>query len=118
MDETTDLKMNLTPTFNRAANPPAPSAPVPVPEQPTLGPSPGIASNVQIADLYERLSRPEPQLTLEPMGPAADAVKRKHDESILNKIADMKARLARRRNQARDDFNRAHDGPKGRHLRP
>jgi hypothetical protein len=41
-----------------------------------------------------------------------------NDNRIMDEVQAIRQRLESRRNCARDEFNMAHDGPEGAHLRP
>lgn len=97
----------VTETFNAAAEgrsvtPPEPTAPV---------------SKQMIADLEKQLS--EPRIMHEPTGFGGTIrreIRTENDHRIMDEIAEIRARLDKRRHNALDDFNRAHDGHKGEHL--
>lgn len=69
------------------------------------------ASKQKIDELYKQLSEPRLVYDRTPMGSVTRQVRSDHDQHILKEIEEIRSRLERRRNNARDDFNRAHDGP-------
>jgi molecular chaperone GrpE (heat shock protein) len=77
----------------------------------------GPVSKEKIADLEKQLS--QPVITYQPT-PEGGTIRREirtdNDRRIMAEIADIKARLDKRRHNARDDFNRASDGWEGEHA--
>lgn len=71
------------------------------------------ATQQRIDDLYKQLSQPKLVHEFTPSGSVTREVRTENDLRVLQEIEAIRARLARRRNNASDDFNRAHDGPKG-----
>ncbi|MBX3406669.1 MAG: hypothetical protein KF869_07890 [Phycisphaeraceae bacterium] len=74
-------------------------------------------SKEMIADLEKQLSQPVVTFEPTPMGGAIRReIRLESDHRIMAEIADIRARLDERRSNARDGFNKAHDGHKGEHL--
>ncbi|MGD9693592.1 MAG: hypothetical protein AB7G17_07205 [Phycisphaerales bacterium] len=85
---------------------------------PQSGGTEGLASKQRMEELYGKLSQPRLVFQRTPMGAITRQVRNEKDAKLLAEIERIRERLDRRRNRARDDFNRAHDGPDGDHLRP
>lgn len=98
---------NVTDAFNAAAHgqsdtPTAPEGPV---------------SKQMITDLERQLSQPFIRYEPTPMGGTIRReIRTENDHRIMAEIAEIRARLDKRRHNAQDDFNKAHDGYKGEHL--
>lgn len=64
-------------------------------------------SKAEMEALKEQLARPQLRLELTPEGPVIQAVHAEQNQQIIERINHIRDRLAEKRNQARDDFNRA-----------
>lgn len=85
---------------------------------PQAGGTDGVVSKQRMEELYGELSEPRLVFERTPMGAITRQVRSEKDAKLLAEIERIRARLDLRRNRVRDDFNRAHDGPDGDHLRP
>lgn len=98
---------SITRTFNAAADS--------QPASPTEASGP--VSKEMIADLEKQLS--QPVITFQPT-PEGGTIRREirtdNDRRIMAEIEEIRARLDKRRHNAQDEFNKAHDGHKGEHL--
>ncbi len=96
---------NVTDAFNAAAH------------GQSATPPDGPVSKQMIADLEKQLS--EPVVVFEPT-PQGESIRRElrteNDQRIMAEIAEIRARLDKRRGNARDDFNMASDGWEGEHA--
>jgi len=70
-----------------------------------------LVSRKQMQELAKQLSQPRYQFDLTPKGLAARLIRTDKDKEIVRQIEDIRQRLESRRHQARNAFNRAHDGP-------
>lgn len=70
-------------------------------------------SKMQIDDLHKQLSEPTPENT--PMGEKMRTLAAQRDQSILNKIAEQRSRLASRNSTAKEAMDRASPKPKPAH---
>lgn len=106
------MNESIPPTTTEAHNAAAAGNPIITPGEP-----PRLLTKQMMEDLKQQLSTPALVNEFTPEGSIVREVRAEHDQRIATQIAEIQHKLEQRRHEARDDFNMAHDGFKGAHLK-
>ncbi len=81
----------------------------PLPPASTYRPVARPVSKLQIDQLHKQLSKPKPESTLTPTGPAMRQLRDEKDQAIRADVQAIRQRLATRRNALKEAMQRAND---------